>query len=182
MPCKTHKSSENKIATNARRDISISQSLWNVNSYKSKAELKKCPYQCLKKNQDPITQGYLVLVDFDSYNNNKYTEQAGGKWVGPAQRRPQMSLGFLCKTGSTMSTMEQLLLYPWLFIHQVKSDFFIGWVISLASFRVKPTQSDKADCCSEEVLAKALFSTFLALHNCSSAEANKKVTIKCKPP
>lgn len=139
-----------------------------------------------KNNQDPIAQGYLVLVDFDSCINNKYTEQARGKWVGPAQRRPgfcsQMSPGFPYKTGSTMSAMEQLLLYPWLFIHLVKSDFFIGRMISLVSFGVKPTQSNKADCCNEEVLAKAQFSTFFSLHNCSSAEANKKVTIKCKLP
>lgn len=48
VTCKTHKSPENKIATHARRDISISQSPPNVNSYKSKADLTKCPYQCLK--------------------------------------------------------------------------------------------------------------------------------------
>lgn len=76
-----------------------------------------------------------------------------------------------------MSAMEQQLLCPWLFIHLVKSECFTGQVISLASFRVKPMQRDKADGCSEEVLAKAQFFTTLALHNRPSAETNKNLVL-----
>ena len=105
MPCKTHKSSESKIATNARRDLSILVST-KCKQLHIKSWSYKVPLSVFKNNQDPTTQGYLLLVDFGSCTNNKCTEQDREKWAGLAQSTKDLVSD--SKSASRLPAQERL--------------------------------------------------------------------------
>ena len=101
-----------------------------------------------KNYQDPITQGYWLLVDFGSCINNKCTEQEGEKRAGLAQNTEDLVSD--PRSASWLPAQQRLHnehcgvpITVSLFIHLVKLDCFTGQAIFLVSFTLKLMQSDK---------------------------------------